>query len=104
MKSRRLGSKSLHLGLGLLLSVPEPPSGRPLIYTGDARRFIESQPPVYTRTRVGLFLIPNLQYKLYTGRFTAAGIKPTTASGLYNGFLGFNILELLLKLARPRSA
>ena len=44
---------------------PEPPPGRPLIYTGDARRFTESQ---YRLIDVSVWslLIPNLQYKLTT--------------------------------------
>ena len=33
----------LRLSLELLSVVLEPPPGRPLIYTGDARRFTESQ-------------------------------------------------------------
>ena len=58
----------------------EPPLGRPLINTGDARRSIESQ-PVHTRIPVGisLFLTYNTSYT--SGRFTATSSKPTTGLG-----------------------
>ena len=59
---------------------PEPPPGRPLIYTGDARQSIESQ-PVHTRIPVGisLFLTYNTSYT--SGRFTATNSKPTIGLG-----------------------
>ena len=59
---------------------PEPPPGRPLINTGDARQSIESQ-PVHTRIPVGisLFLTYNTSYT--SGRFTATDSKPTIGLG-----------------------
>ena len=79
MWSRWLGSKQASPRPELWLS-PEPPPGRPLIYTGDARRSIESQ-PVHTRIPVGisLFLTYNTSYT--SGRFTATDSKPTIGLG-----------------------
>ena len=59
---------------------PEPPPGRPLIYTGDARRSIESQ-PVHTRIPVGIFLFLTYNTSHTSGRFTATGSKPATGLG-----------------------
>ena len=79
MWSRWLGSKQASPRLELSLS-SEPPPGRPLIYTGDARRSIESQ-PVHIRIPVGisLFLTYNTSYT--SGRFTATDSKPTIGLG-----------------------
>ena len=59
---------------------PEPPSGRPLIYTGDARRSIESR-PVHTRIPVGIFLFLTYNTSYTSGRFTATDSKPTIGLG-----------------------
>ena len=78
---RWLGSKQASPRLELLLSVLEPPPGRPLIYTGDARRSTESHTGSYSYPGWSLS-IPNLQYKLYIScRFTPTGSKPTTGLG-----------------------
>ena len=61
-------------------SPPEPPPGRPLIYTGDARRSIESQ-PVHTRIPVGISLFLTYNTSCTSGRFTATGSKPATGLG-----------------------
>ena len=63
----------------MVVSLEQPP-GRPLIYRGDARRSIESQ-PVHTRIPVGisLFLTYNTSYT--SGRFTATDSKPTIGLG-----------------------
>src|SRR3954469_18424474 len=79
---RCAGSEYASLSLELLLSVLEPLSGRPLIYTGDAHRFTESQSPVHTRIRVGLYLFLTFNTSLHTSRFTATSVEPTTALGL----------------------
>ena len=94
MWSRCLGSKQASPRLELLLSVLELPPGRPLIYTGDARRFIESQ-PVHTRIPVGisLFLTYNTSYT--SGRFTATDSKPTIG-------LGPSPAYTTMKLTRPK--
>ena len=80
MWSRWLGSKQASPRLELLSVLFEPPPGRPLIYTGDARRSIESQ-PVHIRITVGisLFLTYNTSYT--SGRFTATDSKPTIGLG-----------------------
>ena len=59
---RWLGSKQASPRLELLLSVLEPPPGRPLIYTGDARRSTESHTGSYSYPGWSL-PIPNLQCK-----------------------------------------
>ena len=80
MWSRWLGSKQASPRLKLSSVVPEPPPGRPLIYTGDARRSIESQ-PVHTRISVGIFLFLTYNTSYTSGRFTATDSKPTIGLG-----------------------
>ena len=58
----------------------EPPPGRPLICTGDARRFIESQ-PVHTCIPVGISLSLTYNTSYTSGRFTAIDSKPTIGLG-----------------------
>ena len=80
MWSRWLGSKQASPRLELSSVVPEPPPGRPLIYTGDARRSEESQ-PVHTRIPVGISLFLTYNTSCTSGRFTATGSKPATGLG-----------------------
>ena len=56
------GANTLCLSLELLFVVLEPPPGRPLIYTGDARRSTESHTGSYSYPGWSLS-IPNLQCK-----------------------------------------
>ena len=56
----------LRLSLELLSVVLEPPPGRPLIYTGDTRRFTESQHRSIFVFRVGLSLFLTYNISLYT--------------------------------------
>ena len=72
----------------------EPPPGRPLIYTGDARRFIESQ-PVHTRIPVGISLFLTYNTSHTSGRFTATCSNQLQA-------LGLHLFTPLMKLTRPK--
>ena len=95
MWSRGLGSKQASPRLELLFPVLEPPPGRPLIYTGDARRFIESYTGSYSYPGWSPS-IPILQYK-----FTyQAGLRLQVLNRLWA--LGLHVITLLMKLTRPK--
>ena len=80
---RWLGSKQASPRLELLLSVPEPPPGRPLIYTSDARRSIESHTGSYSYPGWSLS-IPNLQCKFtYQACLRLQGLNRLQALGLH---------------------
>src|SRR3954468_24476415 len=98
-----LGSDKLRLNLEFFFSVLKPPPGHPLIYTGDARRSAESQPPANKRAWVGLS-IPNLQYKFTSGRFTSSTFKPIMGLRPFYPSLGFNISGVLMEVTRALQA